>query len=203
MRKSKRPPIKNPELIKKKREQIARRATKIFIKKGSPQTNMREISKVTGITIGSLYDYITKKEDVLRLVFDYFHDTWVNHLEKQEILEIEDPVEQLRTSIRKMLDLTQEMSEMILLLYQESKYLPKDFLKISLAKEAELVKFFESILTIGVEKKIFKVHDTFFWANLIVYLFAFAPLRGWNLKKHYTGNELNDLIEENILRCIM
>jgi AcrR family transcriptional regulator len=57
--------IKDDELVRKKRLQIAKGASKLFIKKGYHKTSMREISKATGLTIGNLYDYITKKEDVL------------------------------------------------------------------------------------------------------------------------------------------
>jgi hypothetical protein len=39
-----------------------------YAPKGYAQTSIRDISKATGLTIGNLYDYITKKEDVLRTV---------------------------------------------------------------------------------------------------------------------------------------
>ena len=52
--------IKNPELVRKKHLLIAKKATKLFIKKGYHQTTMREISKATGMAIGNLYDYISK-----------------------------------------------------------------------------------------------------------------------------------------------
>ena len=95
---------------------------------------MREISKASGLTIGNLYDYITKKEDVLYLVFDIFHSIWVNRLEEERVFEIEDPVEQLKTAIQKMLELVDEQREMVLVMYTESKSLPKYFLKLILEK---------------------------------------------------------------------
>ena len=64
-----------------------------------------EFSKATGITVGSLYDYIRKKEDVLCLVFDVFHQIWTEHLEKNGVFEIEDPELQLRTAVCRMLEL--------------------------------------------------------------------------------------------------
>jgi len=186
--------IKDNKLVRKKRLQIAMGASKLFIKKGYHKTSMREISKATGLTIGNLYDYITKKEDVLYLVFDVFHSTWVNQLEEEKVFEIEDSIEQLKTAIKKMLELVSEYRDMVLLMYTESKTLPKYFLKIILEKESGLVECFEKILKRGVEKGVFNIKDPFLLANIIVYLLSLEPLRGWNLKKRYNVEEINELI---------
>ncbi len=191
--------IKNIELVRKKRLQIAMGASKLFIKKGYSQTSMREISKASGLTIGNLYDYITKKEDVLFLVFDVFHSIWVKRLEEEGVFDIEDPIEQLKTAIKKMLELVDEHRDMILLMYTESKSLPKYFLRIILEKERGLVECFEKILKGGVEKGVFKVNDPFLLANIIVYLLSMEPLRGWNLKKLYKIGEVNKYIEDFII----
>jgi AcrR family transcriptional regulator len=186
--------------VRVKRLQIATGASKLFIKKGYFQTSIREISKATGLTIGNLYDYITKKEDVLYLVFDVFHTTWVNTLEEEGVFEVEDPVKQLRTALQKMLQLVNENKDMVLLMYTESKSLQKYFLKIILEKESGLVECFERILKRGVEKGVFKIKDPFILANTIVYLLSLEPLRGWNLRKRYKIEEINgyiiDLVEK-------
>ena len=81
--------IKNPELVRKKHLLIAAKATKLFIKKGFSKTSMRDISNATKITLGNLYSYIKKKEDVLCLVFDLFHQSWAKDLEKNGIMNID------------------------------------------------------------------------------------------------------------------
>jgi AcrR family transcriptional regulator len=195
--------IKDSDLVQKKRLQIAMGASKLFIKKGYSQTSIREISRATGLTIGNLYDYITKKEDVLYLVFDVFHSMWTSQLEEQGIFAIEDPVQQTRRAIQKMVELVNTYREMILLMYTETKLLPEDFRKIILEKEAGLVQFFEQILENGVKKKIFKIKDPFLSANIIVYLLSIGPLRGWNLRKRYKVEEFNRIIENYILETVL
>src|SRR4030043_1301368 len=149
--------IKNSELVQKKRLQIAMGASKLFIKKGYSQTSIRDISKATGLTIGNLYDYITRKEDVLYLVFDVFHSIWTNWLEEGGVFEIEDSVKQLSTAVEKMLELVNAHREMVLLMYTETKLLPKEFQSIILEKESGLVECFEKILERGVAKGVFKI----------------------------------------------
>ena len=195
--------IKNSDLVRKKRLQIAKGASKLFIKKGYFQTSMREISKASGLTIGNLYDYITKKEDVLYLVFDVFHSMWVNRLEEEGVFEIEDSVKQLKIAIQKMLELVNTYRDMVLLMYTETKLLPKEYLRIILENESGLVECFEKILKRGVEKGFFKVKDPFLLANIIVYLLSIEPLRGWNLKKRYKVEEINEYITGFINNSIM
>jgi AcrR family transcriptional regulator len=195
--------IKNSDLVEKKRLQIARAASKLFIKKGYFQTSMREISKASGLTIGNLYNYITKKEDILYLVFDVFHSMWANKLEKEGVFEIEEPVEQLNVGIEKMLELVNEQRDMVLLMYTESKSLPKYFLKIILENESRLIECFEKILKRGSENGVFQAKDPFIIANIIVYLLSLEPLRGWNLRKNFKVEEINKHIKEYILGSIL
>jgi len=195
--------IKNSELVQKKRLQIAMGASKLFIRKGYSQTSIREISKATGLTIGNLYDYIAKKEDILYLVFDVFHSIWANRLEEVGVFKIEDPVKQLRTSIRKMLELVNTYRDMVLLMYTETKLLPKEYLRVILRNESGLVECFEKILKRGIEKRVFKIKDPFLLANVIVYLLSIEPLRGWNLRKRYEVEKMNELITEFIENSVI
>jgi AcrR family transcriptional regulator len=96
--------IKSSEHVQKKRLQIARGASKLFIKKGYAQTSISDRSKATGLTIVNLHNHITRKEDTIYLVFDVFHSMWTNRLEEEGVFKIEDPVVQLKTGIQKMLE---------------------------------------------------------------------------------------------------
>jgi AcrR family transcriptional regulator len=195
--------IKNLELIRKKRLQIALGASKLFVKKGYHKATMREICKATGFTIGNLYDYIKTKDDVLCLVFETFHSIWSHQLENEGVFDIEDPMEQLRMAIRKRLELINQLRDMILLMYTYSKILPRDFLKTVLKNESYLIGNYERILRNGMEKKVFKIKDPFFMSNVIVYLLAIEPLRGWNLRRRYNISQINRRLEKYIFDLVL
>ena len=195
--------IKNNKLVEEKRLQIAAGATKLFIKKGYASTSIREISKTAGITIGSLYDYITKKDDILYLVFDLFHSMWVNRLEQEGVFEIKDSAEQLRFALRKMLQLVNAQRDMVLLMNTEAKLLPKDCLRMILKNESDLVKCFEKILEKGIANGTFKTRNPFLYANIIVYLLSLEPLRGWNFRKHYNNQYVNKFLIEFIMNGVL
>jgi hypothetical protein len=55
----------------------------------------------------------------------------------------------------------------------------------------------------GVDEGIFRVKDPFLTANIIVYLLALEPLRGWNLKKRYQVKEIHEYLTDFILDRVL
>jgi len=183
--------------------QIIKKATHLFMKKGYAQTSMREIAKATGIDIRNLYYFIKNKEDILFLVFDMLHKPELELFEKQGIMDIDDPIAQLSAAIRGLLDAGgRNLDDEVLLLYRESKSLPKRLLKNILARESEVVSHIETILKKGKARKIFAVEDTSYTANLIVYQLCVYPLRHWNMKE-YNREELSDLMVKHVLKMVL
>ena len=65
--------VKNQALVAQRRRQIVDAAVNLFIENGFHKTTTRQIAQAAGISIGSLYEYIATKEDVLYLVCDAIH----------------------------------------------------------------------------------------------------------------------------------
>jgi AcrR family transcriptional regulator len=193
---------KKNDLFQKRQLQIVKKAAKLFMKKGYAQTSMREISKATGIDISNLYYFIKSKEDILFRVFEMVHQREIELFEQQASMNIDNPLEQLRTVINEMLTLGWDYREEILLLYRESKALPKSLLKIILGRESHVVGQIEDILKKGLDRKVFHLEDPSFTANMIIYELSLFPLRNWNLKK-YPKEELLNLVENHIMKAVM
>lgn len=193
---------RNNDLFQKRQRQIINRATKLFMKKGYAQTSMREISKATGIDIRNLYYFIKSKEEILFLVIEMIHQTEIELFEKQGILDIDDPILQLRTVIRELVNSGYHYDREILLLYRESKSLPKRLLKVILARESRVVARIEEILKKGLDRKVFQFKDANFTANMIVYELSLHALRNWNMKK-YTKEELIHLLENHVIKAVL
>ena len=193
-------PRRNIGLFQKRQMQIIKTATKLFMKNGYAQTSMREISKATGIDIRNLYYFIKSKEEILFLVMEMIHKPELELFEKLEVMKIDDPIKQLKTVIHGLIDPSKE--EEVLLLYRESKSLPKRSLKIILARESHVVSHVEEILRKGVARKVFRPQDTSFTANMIIYELSLRALRNWNLKK-YSKERLINLMEKHIMKAVM
>jgi TetR/AcrR family transcriptional regulator, cholesterol catabolism regulator len=136
--------VKDESLIEKRREQMIRGAVKLFKEKGFHRATTREIAKAAGFSIGTLYEYIRTKEDVLYLVCDSIYNEVHDRLTALPIQE--GTVDGLRVAIDQYYHLIDDMSDEFLVMYQESKSLPKDALQYVLKKEMEMVALFENLL---------------------------------------------------------
>ncbi|ALS77768.1 TetR/AcrR family transcriptional regulator [Planococcus sp. ANT_H30] len=142
--------VKDESLIEKRREQMIRGAVTLFKEKGFHRTTTREIAKAAGFSIGTLYEYIRTKEDVLYLVCDSIYDEVHARLDKLDIEQ--GSVSVLAMAIEHYYILIDEMQDEFVVMYQESKSLPKDALGYVLNKELQMVAIFERLLTQCVEK---------------------------------------------------
>src|SRR5512139_2099545 len=95
--------IKNESLVRKRRQQIFEAVVRLFSKKGYHSTTLREISKASNITLGSLYDYISTKEDILFLIQESATRAVTAAISQQQE-ETLSPVEKLTTLINSELN---------------------------------------------------------------------------------------------------
>lgn len=141
--------VKDESLIEKRRTQMIRGAVTLFKQKGFHRTTTREIAKAAGFSIGTLYEYIRTKEDVLYLVCDSIYDEVHARLDSLDIQK--GSLEVLITALEHYYELIDDMQDEFVVMYQESKSLPKDALQYVLKKELEMVSLFERLLTECVE----------------------------------------------------
>jgi AcrR family transcriptional regulator len=189
-------------VFQKRQMQIVKKAAKLFTKKGYAQTSMREISKATGIDLSNLYYFIESKEEILFRVFEMIHRPESSVFQNQEIMGLDDPVEQLRVVIREMMRFSFLYKDEVLLLYRESKLLPKKLLKEILSRESAFIGQIEAILKKGLQKKRFALDDAAFTASMISYELSFYPLRSWDLKNH-SKEDLINKVERHIMRAVL
>lgn len=136
--------VKDESLISKRRNQMIRGAVALFKQKGFHRTTTREIAKEAGFSIGTLYEYIRTKEDVLYLVCDSIYEEVQDRL--STLPTQAGTIEGLMAAIRHYYLLIDEMQDEYVVMYQESKSLPKDALQYVFNKELEMVAIFETIL---------------------------------------------------------
>lgn len=142
--------VKDESLIEKRRAQMIRGAVTLFKEKGFHRTTTREIAKAAGFSIGTLYEYIRTKEDVLYLVCDSIYDEVHSRL---ATIDMENGSwEVLVTALEHYYGLIDDMQDEFVVMYQESKSLPKDALEYVLKKETEMVGLFERLLAECAER---------------------------------------------------
>jgi len=137
--------VKDPERVRERRMQIIEAAVRLFMEKGFHKTTTREIAKLSGLSNGSLYEYVESKEDVLFLVCQHIHHEVETKLRQSLIEEVNGAV-RLRHAMVSFLHVIDRMQAEVLLIYQESKSLPPHYLREVLATEQAITDIFEQFL---------------------------------------------------------
>lgn len=177
--------VKNEALIQKRRDQLVKAAVKLFIENGFHRTTTREIAKASGFSIGTLYEYIRSKEDVLYLVCDDIYNQ-VKTRVSENIDQQGEGLERIKAAVMRYLNVVDELQEEILVMYQETKELSKDSLSYVLNKEFEMAKIFEDILKEASEKGFLKLNQeqmTFYAHQLLVNCQMWS-FRRWAFQRH-------------------
>jgi AcrR family transcriptional regulator len=192
--------VKNPSLIEARRMQIIKAAVGLFVRKGYFETTTREIARESGLSIGSLYEYIGSKEDILYLVCDYIH-SGVQEGIKASITEAKTGKEILINAIRNYFKVCDDMQDYILLIYQEAKFLSKNALKNVLAREERITKYFEDVLRIGQSDKSLGIDDSSItlMAHNIVVLGHMWTFRRWFFCRHFSLEQYTQIQTSLIL----
>ena len=183
--------VKDAELVAKRRRQIVDAAVGLFVGKGFHQTTTREIAAAAGFSIGTLYEYIKSKEDVLYLVCDAIHSDVETRL-RQDVDESATGREALVSAIGSYIKVCDRLQDHVLLIYQESSSLRRDSLKYVLANEERITAIFEEILRRGLADGTLHLDGpraTELMAHNIAVLGHMWTFRRWFLSRHYSLDE--------------
>ncbi|MDP4856303.1 MAG: TetR/AcrR family transcriptional regulator [Desulfobacterales bacterium] len=194
--------IKNIELVDRRRRQIAESAVKLFIKNGFHKTTTRQIAQAAGFSIGSLYEYVASKEDVLYLVCDSIHAE-VERLVADTMAKAGGGRNALAQVIREYFHVCNRMSDFILLIYQETRSLPAQWQKRVLENELRITGLFVEVLAdIASSGGLPHLDDRQIElaAHNISVLGHMWTFRRWFFSRHYTIEEYIELQTELVMR---
>ena len=183
--------VKDLELVKRRRRQIVDAAVSLFIKKGFHKTTTREIAQRAGLSIGSVYEYVSTKEDVLYLVCDVIHAEAERQI-NEALARTTGGRETLAEVIGEYFRVCDRMSDHILLVYQETQSLPSRWRKKVLENEVRFTGIFKGVLARlvaagelpGLEDRTLDL-----LAHNITVLGHMWTFRRWFLRRQYTIEE--------------
>ena len=195
--------VKDERLINIRREQIVKGAISLFKVKGFHRTTTREIARKAGFSIGTLYEYIRSKEDILYLVCDQIYDEVQSKI--QDALDLKKvTIETIREGITSYFRVIDEMQDEVLVLYQEVKSLTKESLPYVLKKEIQMVAMFEQLIQLFSENNglLLKEKEIKLLAHNIFVQGQMWSFRRWALQKIYTLDEYTNMQVELFIQGV-
>jgi len=179
--------VKDSTLVEKRRNQIVKASIKLFKSKGFAKTTTREIAKESGFSIGTLYEYVRTKEDVLLLVFDSINRNVYARL--QQVTDVEEhSIENLIMIIDAYYRLFDQLQEEALILYQELKSLPQAEREAVIEKELEMVDLVKDAIMKSAPAQIDEADAALLANNIFVQAHMWS-FRRWTLQKQFTLEE--------------
>lgn len=194
--------VKNASLVEEKRGLLVAAAVGLFIGKGFHQTTTREIARAAGFSIGTLYEYISSKEDVLYLVCDSIHGEMERELRKA-LEEEESGASALEGAMAAYLHVCDRMQDSILLVYRETASLSAESQGYVLQNEARVTAIFEELIRAGVSKGMFSMGSDKtirLMAHNISVLGHMWAFRRWFLHDEFTIDEFTEHQTSLIMR---
>lgn len=184
--------IKNARLVDLRRKQIIEGAMQVFAAKGFHRASVREIADAAGLTMGTMYNYVRSKEDILYIVYDFMTTILTEGL-KKAIEETEDPREKVSAALRHNMELIYQYRDVIMFLYREAGNYDRESVRTVLAQETKYIEVFEELLRLHFAGR--KVNETRLKmaADILSYLNVILVLRNWSLKRRHKS--MDDVVD--------
>jgi AcrR family transcriptional regulator len=171
-------------------KQIVKTSAGLFIEKGYYETTTRQIAEACGITSGTLYHYIKSKDDLLAMFADLLSAEFGKFNQRIRLdLEKVSPDVALKNTVSGFVLLIDDIQDMVLFWYEESKNLDQAHLKRMIDVDLEITSLFKDIIALGRKSGQFKVNDPVIAAYSISLMCDMWALKRWYLHDLYTVDE--------------
>lgn len=169
--------VKSEQLIQLRRAQICDAALELFLEKGIASTTIRDICARSGVNQASIYDYITNKNDILRLLLNqlWFRPDVATLSERLDRFKDANFEDILKDYLREIWHVKRKGT---LLIYRSVPHLLEEDKKAMRAHDTRLI----NDLAVHLRRMTGLADEdrrADIIANMIVFLAAFAPMRDW------------------------
>ena len=190
---------KNPDRVRERRESLINAAIGVFIEKGFHNATVRDIGRAANMTQGTIYNYVSSKDDILYMVCDRIVAEY-NEQARRALDTSHDPVGRVRSAVRAISQVMYRHRREILLIYQDSHLLDKRSRRVILARVEEFIGIFERIITDAARELGVPLPHPHLSANMLTFLPVMIALRGWSLKNAVPPEEVIEQITAFIVR---
>ena len=151
------------------------------------------------MTQGTIYNYVSSKDDILYLVCDRIVAEY-NEQARRALDTSHDPVGRVRSAVRAISQVMYRHRREILLIYQDSHLLDKRSRRVILARVEEFIGMFERIVTDAARELGVALPHPHLSANMLTFLPVMIALRGWSLRNDLPPDEVIEQISAFIVR---
>ncbi len=169
--------VKKEDTAVKNLDSIYTATLKIANKKGFHAMTMRDLSRETGMSMGSLYTYFASKEDLLKTLQEQ-HRSYFASIMEECIASKDNHKGKLRIAIKTHLYLSEAIQPWFYFSYMEAKNLSRVEKEKAVESELTTERMIKDIIVQGQKEGVFRDHDPGIGSAIIK-----AMLQDWYLKR--------------------
>jgi len=194
--------IRDSGVLTERRSQIAEAALDLFLGSGYHNTNVREIALASKISVGSLFNYFTNKEEILFYVLDHGHkaiETGLTELTdklNQWISESRSAEEVMAEICARYIWMTHQSRRFTLLAYQETKSLVAKSREELFERERRVLAMLERAVLYGADQGAWSAQDARLKASAVVMIGHSWAIRQWLWRREIPSIE--EFINRNV-----
>jgi AcrR family transcriptional regulator len=186
-------------LVRERRDKLINAAIQVVKENGFHAATIRDIGRAAGMTQGTIYNYVSSKDDILflvcdRLVTEYQEET------RKALETIADPLDRVRSGARAVARVIYEHQEEILLIFQNGHLLDKRSLRVILARVDGFVRLFEKFIRDAAQEANIRIGNSYLAANIFTYLPTIVALRRWSLGRELSQDEILSGLTDFLVR---
>lgn len=185
-----------------RRSQIITAAVRLLETQSFNQMSMSDLAEEAQISVGTIYQYVESKEDVLVVVIMDILEAY--RAAMTPIIEsVEDPVERLRRAFRAYCEVVESRRSAVVLGYGASRALPAEGRKKVMELEQATTGLFADCVHAGVEAGVFetKSEELVAW-DLAVLAHTWA-LKHWYMSRRFSFDEYVDAQMNAVMATIL
>ena len=135
--------VSDADLVSQRRAQIVDAATRMTARRGFENVSVQDIAREAGMSVGLLYEYVRKKDDILVLVFE--HWSQVGRMDMAAILDgTADPTARLHALLGYLINTGE--NAVVPIFYREVKNVPDRARETVAAVERQALLFLEATI---------------------------------------------------------
>jgi len=134
---------------------IIRATFRLSNQKGFSLMSLRDLSKATSMSMGSLYNYIGSKSQLAEMIHQFLPDVFDKCI-VQQIHEKDSASEKLTKLIRGHVFITEALQPWFFFAFMETKHLSRNVKNIAINNELQSEQLMESFIAQGIKLKIFR-----------------------------------------------
>lgn len=185
--------VSGPEAIRRartswRRGQIIQAAVRLLETQSFNQMSMSDLAEEAGISVGTIYQYVASKEDVLVMVIVDILEAYREAVQPV-LAEVSDPVERLEAAFRAYCGVVDSRRSAVVLGYGASRALPSVGRRTVMDLERETTDLLSECVRRGVEEGVFKVDSPELVGWDLALLAHTWALKNWHMSQSFSFDE--------------